>query len=293
MEFCSACYSDIGIRKETNQDSLLLMHAVPPQGGEIVLAVLCDGVGGLKMGERISAEVVKAFQDWFRSQIMELCSQQIPMAALFNDWEQLIQLLHEELKRASEAAGFRSGTTVEALLLMNGKYYICHVGDCRTYAITDTITQLTEDQTIVQKELNEGKLTPKQAQKDPRQNLLLQCVGAGSEVRPDYLYGDIEPRQMFLVCCDGFRRRITDSEIQKFCRYSFREKKLQHALEEATELCKSRRETDNITGILISTQEEKSIFSFLRKPSPAAEKGSLNITKDILLEHSGLSGRKA
>lgn len=291
MEFCSACYSDIGIRKETNQDSLLLMHAVPPQGGEIVLAVLCDGVGGLKMGERISAEVVKAFKDWFRSQIMELCSLQIPMTALFNDWEHLIQSLHEELKQASEAAGFQSGTTVEALLLLNGKYYICHVGDCRTYAITDTITQLTEDQTLVQKELNEGRLTPGQARKDPRQSVLLQCVGAGSEVRPDYLYGDIEPRQMFLVCCDGFRRRITDSEIQKLCRYSFREKKLQHALEEATELCKSRRETDNITGILISTQEEKSIFSFLHRPSPAPEAGSLNITKDILLEHSGLSDK--
>lgn len=288
MEFCSACYSDIGIRKETNQDSLLLMHGVPPQGGEIVLAVLCDGVGGLKMGERISAEVVNAFRGWFRNQIMGLCCQQIPMTALFNDWEHLIQSLHEELKKASEAEGFRSGTTVEALLLMNGKYYICHVGDCRTYAITDTITQLTEDQTIVQKELNEGKLTPEQARKDPRQNLLLQCVGAGNEVKPDYLYGDIEPKQMFLVCCDGFRRRITDGEIQKICRYSFREKKLQHALEEATELCKSRRETDNITGILISTQEGKNIFSFLRRPSPAPEKGKVNITKDILLEHSGL-----
>lgn len=288
MEFCSACYSDIGIRKKTNQDSLLLMHAVLPQGGEVVLAVLCDGVGGLKMGERISAEVVKAFRGWFRSQIMELCNQQIPMTALFNDWEHLIQSLHEELKQTSEANGFRSGTTVEALLLLNGKYYICHVGDCRTYAITDTITQLTEDQTIVQKELDEGKLTPEQARKDPRQNLLLQCVGAGKEVKPDYLYGDIEPRQMFLVCCDGFRRRATDSEIQKHCRYSFREKKLQGALEDVTELCKSRRETDNITGILISTREEKNFFSFLRRPAAEPEKGSLNITKDILLEHSGL-----
>lgn len=293
MEFCSACYSDIGIRKETNQDSLLLMHAVPPQGGEIVLAVLCDGVGGLKMGERISAEVVKAFQDWFRNQVIELSRQQIPMTALFNDWDHLIQSLHEELKCASEAAGFRSGTTVEALLLLNGKYYICHVGDCRTYAITDTITQLTEDQTVVQKELNEGRLTPEQARKDPRQNLLLQCVGAGNEVKPEYLYGDIEPKQLFLICCDGFRRRITDNEIHKLCRYSFREKKLQHALEAATELCKSRRETDNITGILISTQKEKGFLSFLRRPEQEAEKGKLNITKNILLEHSGLVEKNA
>ena len=47
MKFCSAYYSDIG-KKETNQDSLLLMQRRQPQGDEIVFAVICDGVGGAR-----------------------------------------------------------------------------------------------------------------------------------------------------------------------------------------------------------------------------------------------------
>ena len=61
MKYCAAYYSDIGIQKETNQDSLLLVQRGQTQDDEAVLAVICDGVGGLKMGERSSAAVVTAF----------------------------------------------------------------------------------------------------------------------------------------------------------------------------------------------------------------------------------------
>lgn len=120
MKFCSAYYSDVG-KKETNQDSLLLMQRRQPQGDEIVFAVICDGVGGLKMGEQASAEVVTAFHDWFNNQIEGLYQQKIPMTALFNDWDKLIQELHGLLKEHSENAGFRSGTTVETVVLLSHK----------------------------------------------------------------------------------------------------------------------------------------------------------------------------
>ena len=174
MKYCAAYYSDIGIQKETNQDSLLLVQRGQTQDDEAVLAVICDGVGGLKMGERSSAAVVTAFRDWFDERVEELYEQEEPETELFDDWDNLIQSLHIRLKDYSEKAGFRSGTTVEAVLFMKGRYYICHVGDCRTYIISDTLTQLTTDHTIVQRELTEGKLTPEQARKDSRQSLLLQ-----------------------------------------------------------------------------------------------------------------------
>jgi len=290
MEFYSAYHTDIGIKKETNQDSLLLMQCTSPQGDDIVFAVICDGVGGLKMGEQASAEVVKAFHDWFEHQISDLYQQEVSVTALFNDWEQLVQSLHEALKEISESAGFQSGTTVEALLLLKGKYYICHVGDCRTYLLSDTLTQLTVDHTIVQREITEGKLTPEQAQKDPRQSLLLQCVGAGKGVHPDYLYGELEPRQTFLICCDGFRRKVTEAEIKKICKYARKEKVLQSSLVKVTQLCKSRRETDNITSILISVSEEPGkIASLLHKLGRTTEKKKFIMTKDVLLEHSSSS----
>lgn len=283
MRFCSAYYSAIG-KKKTNQDSLLLIQRSQTQGDEVILAVICDGVGGLKMGERSSAAVVTAFRDWFNERIKKLYEQEEPETELFNDWDVLVRSLHIRLKDESEKAGFRSGTTVEAVLFMKERYYICHVGDCRTYIISDTLTQLTMDHTIVQRELTEGKLTQEQARKDPRQNVLLQCVGAGKEVKPDYLSGEVLPHQTFLLCCDGFRRRVTEAEIKRLCSCSAREKKLHEALEETAQLCMKRKETDNITGILISVVgEKKRLFPFWKK---AARTTGEEAIKDILLEHS-------
>lgn len=281
MKFYSAYYSDIG-GKETNQDSLLLMQRSQPPEDEIAFAVICDGVGGLKKGEHASAEAVKAFRNWFNTRIEELYRQESPTAALFNEWDKLIQSLHEQLKADSEEAGFRSGTTVEAVLFMKDQYYICHVGDCRSYVLSNAITQLTMDHTVVQREITEGKLTPQQAQKDPRQSLLLQCVGAGKAVKPDYLHGKIEPHQSFLICCDGFRRRVTEDEIKRICKYSTKEKSLCKALEQVTQLCKKRKETDNITGILISTARKPKLrFQFWKKEVQS----TTQIIKDVLLEH--------
>ena len=76
MKYCAAYYSDIGIQKETNQDSLLLVQRGQTQDDEAVLAVICDGVGGLKMGERSSAAVVTAFRDWFYERVLKLYVQE-------------------------------------------------------------------------------------------------------------------------------------------------------------------------------------------------------------------------
>ena len=94
MKYCAAYYSDIGIQKETNQDSLLLVQRGQTQDDEAVLAVICDGVGGLKMGERSSAAVVTAFRDWFYERVLKLYVQETPETELFDDWDNLIQSLH-------------------------------------------------------------------------------------------------------------------------------------------------------------------------------------------------------
>lgn len=46
MDFLTAAYSDTGTHKRTNEDSLCLRRALLSTGGEIVMAVVCDGRGG-------------------------------------------------------------------------------------------------------------------------------------------------------------------------------------------------------------------------------------------------------
>ena len=64
MNFRTAVYTDVGIRKKTNQDSALIETADTDEG-RVSLAVVCDGMGGLAMGEVASAVLIRAFSDWF------------------------------------------------------------------------------------------------------------------------------------------------------------------------------------------------------------------------------------
>ena len=75
MRYSFACYTDRGKRKEVNQDALLVSRAVY-HGQETVLAVICDGMGGLTNGELASAEAVHSLAGWFREKMEELAEQE-------------------------------------------------------------------------------------------------------------------------------------------------------------------------------------------------------------------------
>ena len=64
MRFLSAAHTDVGIKKKVNQDAFCLKTA-STNTRNIVFAVMCDGMGGLKMGEIASAFLVNAFSNWF------------------------------------------------------------------------------------------------------------------------------------------------------------------------------------------------------------------------------------
>ena len=68
MRFIATADTDIGISKDTNQDSVLIKHATV-DGEEILLAVVCDGMGGLSKGELASATVIRAFSKWFDEEL--------------------------------------------------------------------------------------------------------------------------------------------------------------------------------------------------------------------------------
>ena len=66
MKFLTAIQTDVGIRKKTNQDSVLVMEA-DTELGNVLFSVVCDGMGGLAKGEVASATVIREFARWFES----------------------------------------------------------------------------------------------------------------------------------------------------------------------------------------------------------------------------------
>ena len=254
MNFLTAFHTDIGIRKKTNQDSLLI-HQAQTDAGNVLLAVICDGMGGLAKGEVASACMIHAFSDWFRLELPNMLSAGLRPEALRASWEQLVCDVNQKITDYSDLKNVSMGTTCVALLIVENVYYIMNIGDSRIYLISDNIYQLTKDQTYVQREMDAGRMTYEQSLRDPQRNVLLQCVGASPVIEPDFFMGDVQITQCYMLCCDGFRHVITPQEFYQYLNpaVSTDPGSMERNLVYLTELNKQRMENDNITAALIRT----------------------------------------
>jgi len=212
MKFLTAYCTDIGVKRPTNQDSLCVKTAQTSQG-EIALAVVCDGMGGLQKGELASGSVIKAFSRWFDEKL-ESHVLNNEYESIEEEWEEIVQSLNSKIMSYGKNFGIQLGTTVTAMLFKtDGTYLICHVGDSRAYKITNELSTLTTDHTLVQRELSNGHITEEQAKVDKRRNILLQCIGASRVVVPEMIKGTYNKHETYVLCSDGFVHEIKDDEL--------------------------------------------------------------------------------
>lgn len=254
MKFTSAVHSDVGIRKKTNQDSLCLKIAQIP-GGEVALALVCDGMGGLKKGELASATIVRAFSEWFENDLPLILNEGYSNAKVKEQWEKIIQEQNEIINEYGQNNNLQLGTTLTALLICGEDLLIVQVGDSRVYRITDKILLLTEDQTVAQRDIKLGLLKPEDVGKDTRQNVLLQCIGASNVLVPEYVEGKASSGECYLLCSDGFRHEISSDEILGVLSSDLmtNEAIMKKSIIDLIELNKQRQEKDNITAMLLKT----------------------------------------
>lgn len=260
MGFLSIAHTDIGIRKNTNQDSVLIKEASTDYG-KIHLSVICDGMGGLAKGEVASATLIRAFSRWFEKRFPFILYEErnegrIDYNVLQKSWNQLIDEINVIIADYGEKCQAPCGTTLAVLLLAEGEYYIANVGDSRVYLLREDMKSLTKDQTFVQREVDEGRMSLEEAAKHPQKNVLLQCVGASPVVVPDFYKGTYKEGDVFVLCSDGFRHVITQDEFMKILNPQSldTEKAMKDAAIYCTELNKQRKENDNISVIIIKVE---------------------------------------
>lgn len=258
MKYVFACCTDRGTGRKNNQDSLLLKQAVSGRE-QILLAMVCDGMGGLKRGEVASAALIRSFSGWFEEKLPGLLRPSLKEQELFRSWDMLLQNMNKKIELYGKSRHFQLGTTVTAMLFAGKAYYIMHVGDSRAYEIRRGIRQLTSDQTLIQREVECGLLTQAEAAKDARRNVLLQCVGASGEVRPVYRKGTLRRDTVYMLCCDGFRHVVREKEMWRGLRPSMmkEEKMMEKRLAELVKLNKIRGEQDDISVIAVRTCKER------------------------------------
>ena len=254
LEYIISAVTDTGIAKDTNQDSYSIKVA-DTRLGKIVVAVLCDGMGGLSKGEVASATVIDAFDKWILNRLPVLCMTGITDNVIRNEWTDIILLCNEKIHTYGNGIGIDLGTTLAVLMLTDTRYFIMNVGDSRVYEISDELIRLTQDQTVVAKEIEAGILTEEEAKQDPRRSILLQCIGASNEIIPDMFFGETRKDAVYMLCSDGFRHEVTEDEIQQGLAPSVmcESGQMKRNMEDLIEINKQRQEQDNITVISVRT----------------------------------------
>lgn len=254
MNFLTAVHTDVGIKKKTNQDSVLVMQADTDMGN-VLFAVVCDGMGGLSKGEVASAALIKEYARWFEQDFPSILYGGLTEEKLKRSLENVIYSMNSKISSYGRSQGVNLGTTSVSLLIVGNTYYCMNVGDSRCYHITNTFDCITRDQTYVQREMDMGRMTPEEAEVHPQRSVLLQCVGASEYIAPDFFVGNTNPNELFMLCSDGYRHLITAEEFHQYINpeAAQEESKMKEYITYFTELNKYRKEQDNISVILVRT----------------------------------------
>lgn len=260
MFFLQSYYTDIGTKRKNNQDSLAIIKA-KTEHEQILMAMVCDGMGGYKSGELASKTCLEAFVSWFKNVLpYRINDDGVISDQLFEDWRSLIIDTNEKLCDYGSSHNISLGTTLTVFLFYNNQYYTAHVGDSRGYLLDGSVHKITRDQSVVGREVEEGRLTEEEAKIDKRRNVLLESIGITRTVNPEFYEGTVKPNTTYLICTDGFWKCIEKNELLRYfnAKQIKDNKTLRVHLNYMVEQVKLRGETDNISAVgVIPVSEER------------------------------------
>lgn len=211
---CSA-KTDIGMHRKVNQDTFILKKL----SEKTCLAVVCDGMGGVKGGEEASRLAAESFAKTMEEFITPFIGNK-EKGFSANDVKKamkqaLINANDAVYKRACEDARLKGmGTTIVAALIIEKNVFCLNVGDSRMYFMKGSkIKQITKDHSYIQHLLDLGRITPEEAEKSPHKNIITRAVGTEMTVDPDIYRTSVAEGTFVLLCTDGLVNFVDDATI--------------------------------------------------------------------------------
>lgn len=286
MEYGAVCCTNRGTKKDINQDSACVMIADAAQE-QICMALLCDGMGGISMGECASFTVMERFVDWFENKLPHRLRENVSLETIGSEWQTMLSELDMQLRDYGNARNIKLGTTVTGMLFWKQKYLLVQSGDSRAYRLDKRITQLSEDQSFVQKQINAGLITEQEARCHPKRNVLTDCIGGSRPSLPVCSYGRQHSGVHYLLCSDGFVHELEKEEIWNSLNYC---QSIPEQIKENAEIliqtAMNRGETDNITAVVVMTGKPTGFRGCFRNRT--SKPGFVIRKKTIVTEGSNL-----
>ncbi|MCH7231278.1 protein phosphatase 2C domain-containing protein [Glycomyces sp. L485] len=239
--------TDVGKVRDLNEDSHLASRR---------LLAVADGVGGAAAGEVASGVTITEVTRLARRSPVEAEA----------ELGEVVDAARDRIRAAvaenPESEGM--ATTLTALWLGDDSVDIVHIGDSRAYQLRgEDFVQVTVDDSYVQHLVDEGAITPAEAQDHPYKSVVTRVLQANPapahfETRPAAL------KDRYMLCSDGLSDVVDDSVIEETLR-DFTDP--QAAADELVRLALEGGGPDNVTVVVGDVSEHK---RFKRWPWVAA-----------------------
>lgn len=270
-----AALSHPGMRGKNNEDryGVLALQQEDPAKTPALLAVLSDGIGGHRAGEVAADMAVNLINAY----VLENGEQVSPPQVLQQAIQTASLAIREQARANHQQEGM--GATCACAYILGSRLYTANVGDSRIYLLRRGILrQLTSDHTWIKEALEQGVLTPEQAQGHPNTHVIRRFLGSPQPPEVDirlWLNGSesdsqaaanqgtrLQPGDTLLLCSDGLTDLVADEEIA----VALHDQPLTPAAAGLIDLANQRGGHDNITLILIQ------VPLLAEKPAPSARR---------------------
>jgi protein phosphatase len=228
--------TDTGRARRENEDSF---YARSP------MFAVADGMGGAQAGEVASQVAV------------EVLEQGLPAHAgsVEERLRELVEEANARINALSRADDQRAGMGTTLTLAYVGEHEIsvAHVGDSRLYRLRDgAFERLTDDHTLVEELVRQGKLTPQEADQHPQRSIITRALGPEADVEADSHTWPARDGDVYLLCSDGLTSMVSEAEVGEVVLGA---PSLPEAARRLIDAANAAGGRDNITVILFRLEE--------------------------------------
>jgi PPM family protein phosphatase len=232
--------TDTGRARRENEDSF---YARSP------MFAVADGMGGAQAGEVASQLAVEVLQQGLPDR----------GGSVEQRLRELVEEANSRINALSRTDDQRAGmgTTMTLAYVGEHEVSVAHVGDSRLYRLRDgDFERLTDDHTLVEELVRQGKLTPQEADHHPQRSIITRALGPEAAVEADSHTWPARDGDVYLICSDGLTSMIPEARVGELLASARSLPDAGRALIDAANAAGGR---DNITVILFRLEDVGSV----------------------------------
>lgn len=180
--------------------------------GKGILAVVADGMGGLKGGGQVSQQVVMEMLN---------CAARLKAGSMDGILPQMVRQANEKVNHMLGEDGlYKSGSTLVAVLAAGNYFHWISVGDSRIYLYREgCLLQVNQEHTQVQEwmpDILDGRISYAEAVRDPEGRKLTSFIGMGRLKHIDCSLRSVRiaPGDRILLMTDGVFGTLPEEKME-------------------------------------------------------------------------------